>query len=181
MINILKTITSITLTIGLLNPLNTTNTQYNISIPSTQREVIQTIESYSNCYAQDLKTDKDLQTYATKFLQDNYNITLEIPVTFATIEDSNILGLFHYNKNTNKPIEIQINTAMLNDNNYCGHDIERTLIHELTHYSLNILNQNFKDGQETFENENNKLGGRSNDTSIKPNYLNSKTMAKCCD
>jgi|GEM_PF-4846859 len=181
--NILKTITTITLSLSILNPFNNTNnteSNYNITIPTPQNEIVQTIENYSNCYTQDLKTNEDLQEYATQFLEDNYNIELNIPVTFKSI-DSNILGAFYYNKDTNKPIKIVINNLMLADNNYCSHDIERTLIHECTHLALNILNQDFKDGQESFENENYKLGGRSNDINTKANYLNSKIMVKCCN
>ena len=180
--NILKTITSLTLTLSILNPFNPTTTEHtqNISIPNTQREVVQTVKDYSNCYTQDLKTNEDLQEYATQFLKDNYNIDLDIPVTFKSM-DGDILGAFYYNKDTNKPIKIVINNLMLADNNYCSHDIERTLIHENIHYYLDFTSQDFKDEQETFENENYKLGGRSNDRNVKANYLNTKIMAKCCD
>lgn len=180
MLKILKTLTTISLSLSLLSPLQgTTNATNNISIATIERPVIQEVESYSTCYTQDLKTNEQLQTYATRFLKDNYNMDLQISITFKSI-DNNILGQFIYYKDTNKPIEIVINNTMLADDNYCSHDIERTLIHEIIHYYLNSTNQNFKDGQETFENENYKQGGRSN-TGAKANYLNSRIMSNCCD
>jgi len=180
MLKILKTITTISLSISLLNPIQgTTNTTDNISIPTTERQVIEEIEGYSNCYTQDLKTNEQLQEYATRFLKDNYDMDLDISVTFNTL-DNNILGQFRYYIDNNEPIEIVINDTMLADNNYCQHDIERTLIHELVHYYLNSTNQDFKDGQEDFENENYKQGGRSN-TGAKANYLNTRIMSNCCD
>ena len=181
MLKILKTITTISLSLSLLSPIQgTTNTVNNTSIPSIQREAIEAVKEYSTCYTQELKTNEELQVYATRFLKDNYNMDLDIPVTFKSIEGNNILGQFIYYKDTNKPIEITINDIMLTDNNYCSHDIERTLIHELVHYYLNSTNQDFKDNQETFEQENFEKGGRSN-TGAKANYLNSRIMSNCCD
>lgn len=181
MTNILKTVTTITLSLSLLIPVQgNVNTTNNISIPDIQREAIQAVESYSTCYTQGINTNEDLQRYATRFLRDNYNMELSIPISFKSIEDNNILGQFYYNKGTNKPVEIIINDAMLSDDSYCQHDTERTLIHELVHYYLNSTNQDFRDGQETFEVENYKMGGRSN-SGAKANYLNTRIMASCCD
>lgn len=71
---------------------------------------------------------------------------------------------------------------MLQDtDNFCEHDIERTLRHELTHYVVFNYHTDHNDGDALFEIENYKNGGRSNNPDIKANYLDSKLDITCCE
>lgn len=180
MLKILKTITTITVSLSLLSPITANNNiEYtsNVSIPTLQREVIQAVESYSNCYTQGLSTNEDLQTYATRFLKDNYNMDLNVNIQFVEL-DKDINGSYWYKKDSGESTRIDINSMMLN--NVCEHEIERTLRHELTHLALNELGRGFEDGNTEFELENFNNGGRSNN-GAKTNYLNTKIISSCCD
>lgn len=97
-------------------------------------------------YVENLKTDDDLKNYAIQWLKDNYNLTLDIPISYDTIS-GNIGG---YNTVINgKPIEIKINNKAKNIDLLA----EKFLIHELSHYALCKQGKEYHDGTESFTQE----------------------------
>lgn len=106
-------------------------------------------------YVNDLKTDEDLKTYANKWLKDNYNLTLNVPIGYSDI--GGIIGGYNTISNNDKPIEIKINSKAKNINLLS----EKFLIHELTHYALCKLNREYHDGTESFSAECTKNGSNT--------------------
>lgn len=102
-------------------------------------------------YVSNLKTQYDLETYAKAWLKDRYGETLNIPVYLTSItpdaDGVRILGNFYYYTN-GKPAYIEINETIQDEVL-----IEKTLIHELTHYHLYRTNQVFEDGTASFSQE----------------------------
>jgi hypothetical protein len=117
-------------------------------------------------YADNLSTDAELQKYASQWLKDNYNLTLDIPVYFSDLNknynensilsNSGCLNL-DINTKTAKSIEIEKEYSKVNILS------EKTLIHELTHYALYKLGKPFDDESEEFKKECIKNGGVTND------------------
>lgn len=140
-------------------------------------------------FTQNLKTNEDLNNYAIEFLRD-YNISLDntlIPITFTNIEQTeeniNINGTFYFiedeeNEENREPIRIVIDEKLIEE---CEHEVERTLIHELTHYVLFLEGKGHRDGQMDFEDLNYKNGGRSNLEDSEIPILESKIDSSCCD
>lgn len=134
--------------------------------------------SPSVIYTDDLKTDEDLRNYAIKFLKDNYNDTLDIPIEFNKVYNENcnetIYGMTTFEDGKATGIVIDSNLVYNND----SVQIERTLIHELLHLVLNQQGKGYQDGQADFENEVIKQGASSNNgnkgilhTHVKANIL----------
>lgn len=127
---------------------------------------IETFSMYScKVYVNNLKTEDDLKEYATQWLKDNYNLTLDIPIYYSelnkgyndiTHELQN--GKFNWKTNTNAPISIEIEKEYNKVNIFA----ERTLVHELTHYALDKLGKPFNDDSKTFNTELLKNGGKNN-------------------
>lgn len=125
-------------------------------------------------YVDDLKTDSDLEQYAKLFLKNEFNLELNIPIYFTDIEDDSVGGLFTYYEDENKAYSIQIDNEEMD-----SHDTEKILIHELVHYALFELGEDFKDGEEFFEKVLFEHGGRSNyHDNFKP--LDTKLSSDCC-
>lgn len=111
-------------------------------------------------YAENLQTNENLTKYATQWLKDNYNLTLDVPVTFDDVLGD--VGGCTTLTNDDIPINIKINKQVK------GIDIlsEKILIHELTHYALNKLNKEYNDGTESFTNECVKNGSNTSDDHV---------------
>jgi len=106
-------------------------------------------------YCDNLSSNEKLQEYATKWLKDNYNMTLDIPIIYDDLGNK-YNGHYLYENKT--PKLIQINKGLK------GIDIcaEKTLIHELVHYVLSKNNKDFTDETDTFRKECVKMGGNTN-------------------
>jgi hypothetical protein len=66
-------------------------------------------------YTNDLQTDENLKIYAEKWLKDNYNLELDVPISYENI-DGDIGGYNTVSKKDNKPLEIKINKKAKNIN-----------------------------------------------------------------
>lgn len=94
-----------------------------------------------------------LRNYANKFLQENYNMSLEIPLTLNS-RLKKTCGWFRSNVYRDGRREakcIEMNKFFVENN-------EPTVVldilrHELTHYALFALGKQFRDGEADFENE----------------------------
>jgi len=116
-----------------------------------------------NTYTNSLQTDAELTEYATKWLKDNYNDTLDIPVVFNKVYNSSSSNFTIYGLTTftdNKPIQIIIDSSFAQEFNQIK--TERILIHELVHYELSRQNNEYNDGTNTFETEVIAKGSTSN-------------------
>ena len=136
-------------------------------------------------YTNDLKTDKDLKVYANKFLKEYFKIeSIDIPIEFNYIPENKEENLFIHGTfitdDKLTPNRIIINPYNNDGEKQDSHNIERTLIHELTHYALCYYEIEFKDGTKIFESLNNALGGRSNNPEIKAKLLDTKINSDCC-
>lgn len=123
-------------------------------------------------YVKQLTNDEDLKRYANMWLKDNYNMTLNIPIEFNSInqdkEDCIIYGQTEYNNHI--PTKITISSDLNKIENDTNVITERMLIHELTHYALAIKGQEYEDNTSNFTNEAIKNGatidGKNNDEGI---------------
>jgi hypothetical protein len=108
-------------------------------------------------YADNLKTDENLNKYARQWLKDNYNLILDIPINYSDSMKDDRCG--YTSILDNKPINIKLNKQIQNV------DIlsEKTLIHELTHYALLKLNTQYHDETSNFTQECVKNGSNTND------------------
>lgn len=152
------------------------NIESNIENTYTIEDIQMIINDHNKkIYVENLKTNEDLMLYSKEFLKEQYNLDLDILVEFNSDKEKDIRGAFYYNIEKKEALYIDINTNL-----ECQHEIERTLIHELCHYALFKLGKNFDDGQEDFEVENYKNGGRSN-KGFKAPLLDSKINSDCCN
>lgn len=99
----------------------------------------------------------ELVAEANTFLQDNYELKLEVPIVFNT-RLKRALGRMVFNKsmNGNKPIKIEMSTDFIM--NHPKDHIIDVLKHELVHYALCVLKKPFSDGDFYFEKELKRLG-----------------------
>ena len=123
-----------------------------------------------------LHTQENLIKYSELYLKDNFNLTVNIPITFTDTPE-NINGYFWHTSDTNTSLRIEISTRLQKQD---SHIIEHTLIHELNHYALNELNLDFGDGQTQFEKLNYLLYANSNYTTDSQ-MMQSKLNTTCCD
>lgn len=130
-------------------------------------------------YVNKLTTDAELQEYATRWLKDNYNMNLDIPVEFNTAkqnsnEDYIVYGQTFYKKN--KPVKIIIDYS-LNTNTEDKNVIkERMLIHELTHYALAKQGLPYEDNTVNFTTEALKNGASIDDKDNTAGILHSHVL-----
>lgn len=115
-------------------------------------------------YTNKLTTDVELQQYAQQWLKDNYNMTLDIPVTFDKIINNNesysVNGRIYFTDN--KPTNIVINSDLIITDN-TNFITERALIHELTHYIMCKQGLPYLDNDILFQQECIKNGTSIND------------------
>lgn len=104
------------------------------------------------------KHEKELETYARKFLEKNYNERLTIPIKISGRLTS-AAGHFKLARtgNVRKPIEINMSERFMASALHDGHEgleaILDTLKHELVHYVLCKQGKDFSDGDYEFESE----------------------------
>ena len=109
-----------------------------------------------------LKHEKELEAYASKFLEKNYNTNLTVPIKISGrltsaggIFRARIMG------GAREPLEIHISERFMAGALHDGQEgleaILDTLKHELVHYALFKLGRDFRDGDHDFENELAKL------------------------
>lgn len=111
-------------------------------------------------------TQYQLEKYAEKFLKDNYNMKLLVPLKING-RLRTTCGRFVYTKyvNSNKPSvpkSVEINKYFLENNEPAV--VLDVLRHELVHYALFMQGKPHKDGHPVFENELKRLGIVSQDT-----------------
>lgn len=105
-----------------------------------------------------MMTVHKLTKIAERFLKEEYNLKLTIPIKFNN-RLTTTLGRFIIDRNTFKAKVIEINTKMLA--NYTEEEIIDVLKHELVHYACFKMNKPFDDGDPFFENELKRLGVNS--------------------
>ncbi|BCZ47560.1 hypothetical protein psyc5s11_36270 [Clostridium gelidum] len=130
-------------------------------------------------YVNKLTTNGELQEYATRWLKDNYNMTLDIPVEFNSAKQNNNADYIVYGQtfyNNDKPVKIIIDYS-LNTNSEDKNIIkERMLIHELTHYALAKQGLPYEDNTVSFTTEALKNGASIDDKDNTAGILHSHIL-----
>ena len=114
-------------------------------------------------------TQYQLEKYAEKFLKDNYNMKLLVPLKINS-RLRTTCGRFVYTQYVNKPStpkSVEINKYFLENNEPAV--VLDVLRHELVHYALFMQGKPHRDGHPVFENELKRLGIVSQDTIDKYN------------
>jgi SprT-like protein len=96
-----------------------------------------------------------LQMYAKKFLKDNYNLDLVVPLQLNGRLNT-CKGRFVSYRGTKIPKVIELNKIFVEHNDPAV--VLDVLRHELVHYALFMLNKPNSDGHPVFENELKRLG-----------------------
>lgn len=129
-------------------------------------------------------TIKQLELYAEKFLKDNYNLKLEIPIKLNG-RMTRACGYFRsiYYKKTGKEVALSID---LNKTFVTYNDVNvviDVLAHELVHYALFLQGKPNDDGHPYFENELKRLKIVSQNTINKYTIMSKKNIYTCeeCD
>ena len=108
-----------------------------------------------------LENTIDLEEYAEVWLRKVYGINLgDYKVTFkiTDLRDKKAAGLYEKDFFGNYTISLSKFLFNLNDREKA----ERTLIHELTHFAMSVLDKGYKDDDEDFQKECVKNGGSLN-------------------
>ena len=108
-----------------------------------------------------LETTTDMEEYAEVWLRKVYGINLgDYKVTFKIIDlrDKKAAGLYEKDFFGNYTISLSKFLFNLNDREKA----ERTLIHELTHFAMSVLDKGYKDDDKDFQKECVKNGGSLN-------------------
>ena len=108
-----------------------------------------------------LETTTDMEEYAEVWLRKVYGINLgDYKVTFkiTDLRDKKAAGLYEKDFFGNYTISLSKFLFNLNDREKA----ERTLIHELTHFAMSVLDKGYKDEDEDFQKECVKNGGSLN-------------------
>ena len=108
-----------------------------------------------------LENTIDMKEYAEVWLRKVYGINLgDYKVTFkiADLRDKKAAGLYEKDFFGNYTISLSKFLFNLNDREKA----ERTLIHELTHFAMSVLDKGYKDEDEDFQKECVKNGGSLN-------------------
>lgn len=132
--------------------------------PTVDFSKVYKLSTNGTTYTNSLSTNEDLQQYANKFLQDNFNDTLTVPIKFDDIttldsDVSVINGITEFSPKgatgiiINKDLSLEFNQVLA----------ERVIKHELLHYELSKQGKHFADKQDDFENAIEKYGSCSND------------------
>lgn len=130
-------------------------------------------------YVKQLTTNADLAEYATKWLKDNYNMTLDIPVEFNSIKQDSHNDYIVYGQtfyDNSKPVRIAISSELNTIANDTNVITERMLIHELTHYVLATKKLPYEDGTEMFTTEALKNGANIDDKDNSEGILHSHVI-----
>jgi SprT-like protein len=102
-----------------------------------------------------------LKDYANKWLQDNYNMKLEIPLRLNG-RMQRTCGWFKHKGLKKQPIVVELNKFFVENNEpMLVLDILR---HELVHYAMYMQGRDYKDGSYGFERELKRLGVVSQST-----------------
>lgn len=123
-----------------------------------------------------------LKNYAKKFLKDNYNLDLVVPLSLNG-RMQRTCGWFKYTR-SGQPVSIELNKFFVENNDPTT--VLDVLRHECIHYALFMQGKPNKDGHPVFENELNRLGVVSQKT-INKYDIESKprkqtiNMYKCVD
>lgn len=124
-------------------------------------------------------TTYELEKYANTFLQENFDMSLNIPITIngRLTKTMGCLVLSRIGFTEMKPKEIQIATRTLNSPRDFVLDVLR---HELVHYALVRLGKPYMDGHPYFENTLKRLGiSSTNTTSSRAYNKNHVYSCKC--
>ena len=108
-----------------------------------------------------LETTTDIEEYAEVWLRKVYGINLgDYKVTFkiTDLRNKKAGGLYEKGYFGNYTISLSKFLFNLNDREKA----ERTLIHELTHFAMSVLDKGYKDDDEDFQKECVKNGGSLN-------------------
>lgn len=152
-----------------------------ISISSKKMTVKEFRQKYVTLGKQKAKHEKELEAYANKFLEKNYNTNLTVPIKISGRLTSTG-GYFkaRIEKGIRKPMEIQMSERFIAGALHDGQEgleaILDTLKHELVHYVLFKLGKDFSDGDYEFESELARLdigtSGTTNKKLVKSKKLN---------
>lgn len=124
-------------------------------------------------------TQYQLEMYAKKFLKDNYDMEMEIPLELNG-RMSKTLGWFRYTQyrdGRQVARRIQLNKHFVENNDPVT--VVDVLRHELVHYVCFMLGKPFGDGDAYFENELKRLGIVSQDTINKYEINKRVTIYEC--
>lgn len=104
-----------------------------------------------------------LEKYADKFLKDNYDMTLDIPLQLNS-RLRTTYGWFKFRRINGKniPSKIELNKFFVENNDAVT--VLDVLRHELVHYALCVKEKPFSDGNRYFEGELKRLGVVSQNT-----------------
>ena len=100
-------------------------------------------------------TEYQLRKYADKFLKDNYNMELSVPLKLNGRLKTTCGRFVHY-RGYNRPKIVEINKYFFENNEPTV--VLDVLRHELVHYALYMKEKPFSDGHPVFEKELRKLG-----------------------
>lgn len=152
-----------------------------ISISSKKMSVQEFRQKYVTLGKQKAKHEKELEAYANKFLEKNYNTNLTVPIKISGRLTSTG-GYFkaRIEKGVRKPMDIQMSERFIASALHDGQEgleaILDTLKHELVHYVLFKLGKEFRDGDCYFESELARLdigtSGTTNKKLVKSEKLN---------
>lgn len=96
-----------------------------------------------------------LQDFARKFLQDNYNLELVVPLRLNG-RMKTTCGWFRYKKRSRVPVVVELNKFFVENNE--SNVVIDVLKHELIHYALFMKGIPCRDGDYEFEAELKRLG-----------------------
>lgn len=123
------------------------------------------------------KAQKDIEVYAKKFLKEEFNMDLKIPIELNGRLKRSFGRFLHYNyPNRNGSIKIDFSKDFI-----AYHPIEEiisTIKHECVHYALYELGKPYRDGDKYFEDYLKKVGAdpTGTKTSKSPNHHYSCNM-----
>lgn len=117
-------------------------------------------------------TIEELTAYAERFLADNYGFKLAIPIR-RNNRLRRSLGVYKQLMPTYEPYCIELSGELLEFGTNGA--ILDTLKHELIHYAVHCLGEDWRDGAEYFENELQKHGVGSTNTKTVGKYF----LIKC--
>lgn len=107
------------------------------------------------------KAESDARKFCKKFLKEEFDLNLDIPVKINA-RLSKTLGFFTHYSGRGRAVELNFSKKLFEV--YSMEDIIGVLKHECTHYALYELGKPFHDGDEYFENYLKKVGASSTGT-----------------
>jgi SprT-like protein len=122
-----------------------------------------------------------LQSYAKKFLKDNYNLDLVVPLQLngrLNTTCGRFVSRRYYDGRT-EPKVVELNKTFAQNNEPTV--VLDVLRHELVHYALFMLNKPNSDGHPVFENELRRLGVVSQNTINQYQIASKKQVYACAD